>query len=250
MTEPLHLDRSDGHRIAYYLKLGCDPGLLWLGGFHSDMNGTKAQALAAWAVRTGRTCLRFDYFGHGRSSGEFAEGTISRWRGDALAVLDSLARGPQILVGSSMGGWIAVLLARTRPERIRGLLLIAPAADFTEALIWERMPADVRRQVMERGSWLGPSVCGEAPYPITRALIEDGRRHLVLGEPLTVPCPVRMVHGLADTDVPWQHAMKLADAIRGDVTVTLVKDGDHRLSTPPALRLIERTLEGLLEDAR
>jgi len=247
MPDPMYLPRDEGERIAYRLQPGRGPGVLWLGGFHSDMNGIKAQALAGWGARTGRAFLRFDYFGHGQSSGEFSRGTISRWRDDALAVLDSLAQGPQVLVASSMGGWIALMLARLRPERIAGMLLLAPAADFTEALIWERMPADVRRQLMETGSWLR-SYDNEAPYPITRELIEDGRRNLVLTGRLAPQFPVRIIHGLADSDVPWQHGLRVADCLECEVSVTLVKHGDHRLSTPRDLKLIERALEGLLED--
>jgi pimeloyl-ACP methyl ester carboxylesterase len=247
MANPLVLDLLNGERVAYQFQEGRGPGILWLGGFHSDMNGIKAQALGAWGARTGRAILRFDYFGHGASSGDFRQGTISRWRDDALAVLDRLAEGPQILVGSSMGGWIALLLARVRPERIAGMLLLAPAADFTEVLMWERMPEDIRRQILEEGSWLRPTEY-EEPYPITRALIEDGRRNLVLGGTFAPQFPVRIVHGMADADVPWQHTLRVAETIEGDVTVALVKNSDHRLSTPRDIRLIERTLEGLVEE--
>jgi len=247
MPDPSYLPRSDGERVAYRLQPGSSPGVLWLGGFHSDMNGIKAQALASWGARMGRAVLRFDYFGHGESSGDFVRGTISRWRDDALAVLDGVVQGPQVVVASSMGGWIALILARLRPQRIAGMLLLAPAADFTEALIWERMPQDVRREVMEKGSWLRRSQY-EAPYPITRQLIEDGRRNLVLDSKIAPQFPVRIIHGLADPDVPWQHGLRAADTIEGEVTVTLVKNGDHRLSTPRDIKLIERTLDGLLED--
>ncbi|MDE1987470.1 MAG: alpha/beta hydrolase [Alphaproteobacteria bacterium] len=247
MTELSYLRHGDG-QLAYRRRDGKEPGIVWLGGFMSDMTGTKAQAVDAWAARSGRACLRFDYSGHGRSSGAFTDGTISRWRDDALAAIDAQSRGPQILVGSSMGGWIAMLVARLRPERVAGILLIAPAADMTEALMWQRMPEDVRRQIAEQGLWLRPSDYGDGPYPITRALIEDGRRNLILGEAIAVSCPVRILQGMADPDVPWQHAMKLAAAIDGDVVTTLVKNGDHRLSTPPDIRLLERTLDALIED--
>jgi len=247
MAEPLYLDRTGGERIAYRTQSGREPGILWLGGFHSDMNGLKAQALAAWGARKGRAFVRFDYFGHGASSGDFRHGTISRWRDDALAVLDRVAKGPQIVAASSMGGWLALILARLRPERIAGMLLLAPAADFTEVLMWERMPADIRRQIMEEGSWLRETE-HEEPYPITRELIEDGRNNLVLAGKIAPHFPVRILHGLADPDVPWQHGLRAADSIEGDVTLTLVKNSDHRLSTPHDLKLIERALEGLLED--
>ncbi len=180
--------REDGETIAYLKRGGKSPGVVWLGGFHSDMNGTKAQALDAWAESRGRAYLRFDYFGHGASSGAFRDGTITRWRDDALAVLDKLCDGPQVLVGSSMGAWIALLVARARPEKVAALLLLAPAADFTEALIWARMTPDIRREVMERGEWQRPSAYGDGPYPITRALIEDGRRHLLLDAPIELDC--------------------------------------------------------------
>jgi pimeloyl-ACP methyl ester carboxylesterase len=248
MDELSYLERGGGEKVAYRRLDGRGPGVMWLGGFHSDMDGNKAQAVAAWAGRMGRACLRFDYYGHGRSSGDFRQGTISYWRDDALAVLDAVAKGPQILVGSSMGGWIAMLLARARPQRIAGLLLIAPAADFTEILIWQRLPEAAQRQVLEEGSWLRPSDHGEEPYPITRRLIEDGRSNLVLSGKLRLSVPVRILHGMADPDVPWQHALTTVEAIEGDVLLTLVKHGDHRLSRPADLVLIERTLEGLVQD--
>jgi hypothetical protein len=247
MTEPSYLDRG-GERLAYARRRGAGPGIVWLGGFLADMEGTKAQAVDAWAGRAGRACLRFDYFGHGRSSGDFLQGTISRWRDDALAVLDTLTEGPQILVGSSMGGWIAMLAAKARPERVAGLLLIAPASDFTEDLMWEQMPEEARRAVVRDGLWQRESVHAEECYPITRALIEDGRQNLILNEKHALPFPVRILQGMADPDVPWPHALKLAGAIDGDVTVTLVKKGDHRLSTPSDLKLLESTLEALMED--
>ena len=246
MAGPSFLSRADGERIAFRFQDGRGPGVLWLGGFHSDMNGIKAQALADWGARKGRAVTRFDYFGHGQSSGDFRQGTISRWRDDALAVLDE-AKGKQVLVASSMGGWIALMLARMRPERIAGLLLLAPAADFTEALVWERMPEDVRRQVIEQGHWMRKSD-DEEPYPITLALIEDGRRNLVLTSKIAPQFPVRIIHGMADADVPWQHGVRAAETIEGDVRVILPRNGDHRLSTPRDLKLIEATLEELLED--
>lgn len=247
MADPLTFARQDGQTIAYRRLAGRGPGILWLGGFHSDMLGSKAQALSAWAMREGRAFLRFDYFGHGESSGEFQNGTISRWRADALAVLDGLTEGPQILVASSMGGWIATLLAQLRPERVAGLLLIAPAPDFTEDLIWAKMPPDIRQTVMEKGLWLHDCP-PDAPCPITRGLIEDGRNNLVLHSAVTVNGPVRILHGSADQDVPWRQGVRLVDCLQGDVTFTLVKGADHRMSSPANLALIERTLETLLKD--
>jgi len=246
MSELSYLERGR-ERLAFRRREGAGPGVVWLGGFRSDMEGTKAQALDAWAARTGRAFLRFDYSGHGSSSGDFLQGTISGWLSDALAIIEAQSQGPQILVGSSMGGWIALLAARTLPAA--GLLLIAPAADFTEVLMWDEMAHDARRAIIEKGFWRRESAYDGESYDITRALIEDGRRHLVLGERLAPGCPVRILQGLADLDVPWRHAIRVADAIDGDVTVTLVKNGDHRLSTPANLKLLERTLDGLLEDA-
>jgi len=247
MANPFTFLRDDGETLAYRGSKGRGPGVLWLGGFHSDMTGTKAQALSAWAERNERSFLRFDYYGHGASSGDFAKGTISRWCDDALTVLDKLTEGPQILVGSSMGGWIATLLAHARPERIAGLLLIAPAPDFTEDLVWAIMPPEIRAEVMEQGRWMRESSY-EAPYPITRMLIEDGRQNLVLNRRLRVNGPVRILHGIADADVPWKQGFKLVDCIVGDVTFTLVKDGDHRLSSPINLKLIENTLDAMMKD--
>ena len=246
---PLVLERfsrEDGETIAYLRRGGKSPGVVWLGGFHSDMNGTKAQALDAWAEARGHAYLRFDYFGHGASSGAFRDGTITRWRDDALAVLDVLSDGPQVLVGSSMGAWIALLAAQARPENVAALLLLAPAADFTEALIWERMSPDIRREVMERGEWQRASAYGDGPYPITRALIEDGRRHLLLGAPIPINAPVHIVQGMKDPDVPWQHALKLIENLSGNPTLTLIKEGDHRLSTPEDLGRIAAALDALL----
>ena len=235
--------REDGETIAYLRRGGKSPGVVWLGGFHSDMHGTKAQALDAWAEARGHAYMRFDYHGHGASSGAFRDGTITRWRDDALAVLDQLCDGPQVLVGSSMGAWIALLAARARPEKVASLLLLAPAADFTEALIWDRMSPDIRREIMERGEWQRPSAYGDGPYPITRALIEDGRRHLLLGAPIPIDVPVHIIQGMKDPDVPWQHALKLIDTLSGNPTLTLIKDGDHRLSTPDDLSRIAAALD-------
>jgi pimeloyl-ACP methyl ester carboxylesterase len=243
MTE--FLNREDGETIAYLRRDGKTPGVLWLGGFKSDMTGTKAEALDAWARERGRAYTRFDYYGHGESSGEFRKGTISRWRDDALAVLDRLTGGPQVLVGSSMGACIALLTAQLRPERLYALVLIAPAPDFTEDLMWAEMEPEIRAQVMEQGEWERPSAYGEEPYPITRALIEDGRRNLVLGSAVALDCPVRILQGMNDADVPWRHALRVVDVFPGDVTITLIKHGDHRLSTPADLKRIADTLDAL-----
>jgi pimeloyl-ACP methyl ester carboxylesterase len=228
------LDRPDGERLAWRRVAGAGPTVVWLGGFRSDMAGTKALALAEWAAAAGRACVRFDYLGHGESSGDFgAKGTISRWREDALAVLDTLVDGPAVLVGSSMGGWLACLAAMARPERVRAMVLIAPAADFTEALMRPGIPPDGHAALAKDGVWLRPSLYGD-PYPITRALLEDGARWSILGsEPVPIAVPVRMLQGGEDPDVPWRHALELALQLKSeDVVFSLIKDGDHRLSRP------------------
>jgi pimeloyl-ACP methyl ester carboxylesterase len=237
-------------RIAVRARSGAEPGLFWLSGFNSDMRGTKARVLDAWAGENGRACVRFDYSGHGESGGSFAEGTISRWLEESLAVFERFCQGPQIVVGSSMGGWIALLLAREIARRhgvgtkLGGLVLIAPAPDFTEELMWKGFSPDVRKQIETNGQWLRPSAYGDA-YPITRALIEDGRKHLLLGSSIQVGCPVRILQGAQDPDVPWQHAFALTSQLPSDdVVLTLIQDGDHRLSRPQDIaRLIAAVKE-------
>lgn len=234
----------DGERLAWRRVGGAGPTVVWLGGFNSEMAGTKAQALADWAEANGRGFVRFDYFGHGRSSGAFVEGTITRWRADALAVIDRLTEGPLVLVGSSMGGWLACLAALARLQRIAGLVLVAPAADFTERLLWPTLPPEGRRAIEQHGVWLRPSAYGD-PYPIGRGLIEDGRRWAILPGPVGIAAPVRILQGGADPDVPWRHALELAQALEAqDLVFTLIRDGDHRLSRPPDLaRLIAAVAE-------
>jgi pimeloyl-ACP methyl ester carboxylesterase len=243
-------------RIAVRTRQGDFPGLFWLGGFKSDMRGTKAEALADFAQRSRRAYVRFDYSGHGESNGRFKDGTVSRWLEEAMAVFDAHARGAQIVIGSSMGGWIALLLARSlaqRPNpsaRLAGLVLIAPAPDFTEELMWAQFSPEAKREIEEKGSWLRPSAYGEDPYPITRALIEDGRKHLLLDKPIEVGCPVRILQGVKDPDVPYAHAMKLAACLaQDDVVLTLVKDGDHRLSRPEDLERLIRTITELADNS-
>ncbi|MDB5415326.1 MAG: alpha/beta hydrolase [Rubritepida sp.] len=232
--------------LAYRMLDGRGPGVVFLGGFHSDMAGSKAAYLADWCAARGRAYLRFDYSGHGSSGGRFEDGTIGQWAADAEAALTTLTEGPQILIGSSMGGWISLLLALRHPGRIAGLIGIAAAPDFTEDLMWARFPETVREEIQRDGIWRRPSAYGEA-YPITLALIEDGRRHLVLRTPIALDAPVRLLHGQADADVPWQHSLRIAECLTGqDVVVTLVKGGDHRLSTPENLALLGRTLGTLL----
>jgi pimeloyl-ACP methyl ester carboxylesterase len=242
--EPVFIDVGEGptaRRIAVRAwpgqGSGQGPGLFWLGGFNSDMKGTKALALDAWAAERGRPCVRFDYSGHGESGGRFVDGTIGRWLEDAIAVFSRFCRGPQVVVGSSMGGWIALLLAREllrQPSEatLAGLVLIAPAPDFTEELMWKGFSPEIRGEIEQTGVWLRPSDYGE-PYPITKGLIEEGRNHLLLGSAINVGCPVRILQGAQDPDVPWQHAFALAHRLPAeDVVLTMIQDGDHRLSRP------------------
>jgi pimeloyl-ACP methyl ester carboxylesterase len=229
---------SASRRIAVRARAGGSPGLFWLGGFKSDMMGTKAVALEAWAAERHRACVRFDYSGNGESGGDFIDGTIGRWLEESVAVFEQFCAGPQVVIGSSMGGWMALLLARELARRqanrasLAGLVLIAPAPDFTEELMWKRFSPQARHDIETRGVWLRPSEYGE-PYPITRALIEDGRRHLLLGSAIEVGCPVRILQGAQDPDVPWRHAFALAHRLPADdVVLTMIQDGDHRLSRP------------------
>lgn len=211
------------------------PGVVWLGGFRSDMQSSKALALAAWAERAGRAFLRFDYSGHGRSDGAFEAGTIGLWLDDALAVLREATRGPQILVGSSMGAWIALLAIRAlatagEADRVAGSVLIAPAIDFTERLMWDRFTPAIRAELAANGVWLRPSPYGD-PTPVTSRLIEEGRRHLMLDTRIDAHGPVHILQGMQDEDVPWTHAMTLVEHFAQDpVSIMLIRDGDHRLS--------------------
>jgi len=243
------LDRGDSIRLAWRRIPGHGTGVVFLGGFNSDMTGSKAEFLAGWCEARGTPFLRFDYSGHGASGGRFVDGTIGRWAEDAACVLNALAPGPQVLVGSSMGGWIALLLARRRPPC--ALIGIAPAPDFTEDLMWAEFSPEVRATIERDGVWHRPSEYG-APYPITHALIEDGRSHLLLRAPLAIDVPVRILQGQRDADVPWRHALRIGEALTSeDVRIHLVKDGDHRLSRPQDLALLGETLAPLLlQDGR
>src|SRR4029077_2216940 len=218
---------------------------VWLGGFKSEMIGNKARALDAWSARQGHAFVRFDIFGHGQSSGDFRKGTITRWRNDALAMIDALTEGPQILIGSSMGAWIALLCAIERTQRAKALLLIAPATDFTEALLWQKLTDDARRSINEQGEWLAACAYDSNPCPITRALIEDGRKHLLLdrGALRRLSLPVRVLQGMRDPDVPWAHAVRLAENMEGDVPLVLIREGDHRWPRPADRRLKDQRLE-------
>jgi pimeloyl-ACP methyl ester carboxylesterase len=249
-----------GLRLAYLRDGGGEElgpcGFFWLGGFMSDMTGSKAEALAELARATRRPCLRFDYSGHGQSEGWFTDGTISLWLEQATHMFIKNTRNKRIIVGSSMGGWLALLLARrlSREDqsafgRVGGLVLIAPATDMTRDLMWERFGAEAKQALLERGIWDLASDYG-APYPITMKLLEDGERHLLLQNGLDLPFPVRILQGYADKDVPANHALKTMAAIRAaDVSATLIKDGDHRLSAPQHLRLIRETALALAERA-
>lgn len=246
---------AEARVIAVRQRAGASPGLFWLGGFKSDMRGSKAEALDRWAEVQGRACTRFDYSGHGESGGAFVDGTIGRWLEESLEVFTTCCGGPQVIVGSSMGGWLALLLVRelrrrqkagrTAKASVKGLVLIAPAVDFTEELMWKRFPAAVKREIEEKGSWSQPSAYSDEPYPITRGLIVEARDHLMFGYLIETGCPVRILQGVQDEDVPWNHTVELVSRFaRDDVVLTLVKDGDHRLSRPED---IERLLAAVAE---
>jgi pimeloyl-ACP methyl ester carboxylesterase len=286
-TEPQFLDvgSADQRRRIAYLQLpaarsmaggAARPGLVWLCGLKSEMISTKAAAVADWAAQRGLACLRFDYSGHGQSEGRFEDGMIGRWLEEAEAAFRALTTGPQILVGSSMGGYIALLLLRklleedrqsavgnrqsgepgaatadarlpTAADRIKALVLIAPAWDMTE-LMWRNLPSAARRDIEETGVFLRPSRYGDGPYPITRALLEDGRRHLIAAAPLDPGRPVHIIHGLQDPDVPWEHTLDLVAHLSGDwARVSAVPDGEHRLSRPQDIALLLDTIAGLVE---
>ncbi len=230
--------------IAFDKLEGKGPGIVFLGGFKSDKEGTKALFLQDWARANGRAFLRFDYTGHGASSGDFLDGCIGDWARDAMDAVTALTQGPQVLVGSSMGGWISLLVAREMPARVAGLVGIAAAPDFTEDSMWDGFDAGQRRDLLEKGRVELPSDYSDAPYVITRKLIEDGRRHLVLRQPLPLPFSVRFLQGTADTDVDMSVALRLLEHAEGDdIRLTLVKGADHRFSTPECLALVARMID-------
>jgi len=246
MNGPSYLETAQGRRIAYHLTAGEGPCVVFLGGLKSDMEGTKAIHLEDWAREKGRAFLRFDYSGHGQSSGTFEEGCIGDWHVDTLAVIDGLTSGPVVPVGSSMGGWQSLLLARARPERLAGLVTIAAAPDFTEDGWWAGFDADQKAQLEETGRVELPSDYME-PYVVTKRMVEDGRAHLVLRDPLELPFAVRMLLGTADTAVSVATATRLLDhAASPDMQLLLVKDADHRFSDGPCLGLIERAIEDVI----
>jgi pimeloyl-ACP methyl ester carboxylesterase len=249
----LQIDEGAGRpAIAVRQQDGALPGLFFLSGYKSDMKGGKAEALARWAQLHGRGCVRFDYSGHGESGGKFTDGTIGRWLTDSLAVFDACCRGPQIVVGSSMGGWLALLMVKalrargtSGPAAVAGLVLLAPAVDFTEELMWKRFTPEIKRELAEKGVWQRPSAYSAEPYLVTRQLIEEGRDHLLLGGMIETGCPVRILQGIEDPDVPWKHAVELTSRLAcDDVVLTLVKGGDHRLSRPED---VERLIAAVAE---
>ncbi len=243
------LTRPGGASIAYRKTAGTSPGVIFMGGFMSDMTGIKACALEAACREDGRAFIRFDYSGHGESSGAFTDGTIGGWTDDAIAVLDQVSEGPQVLVGSSMGGWIMLLAALARPSRVAGLVGIASAPDFTEELMWRRFDDAIRDDLVRTGVHHRASEYDDDPYPITMKLIEDGRRHLLLERPIAIHCPVRLLHGMRDGDVPWTTAPRIAEKLLADdVRVMIIKDGDHRLSRDQDILRQRVTVEELCRE--
>lgn len=238
---------SDDATIAYHKTEGKTPGVVFCTGFMSDMEGGKALALEAYCKERGQAFLRFDYTGHGQSSGDFEDGTIGQWADDAIFALDALTQGPQVVVGSSMGGWIMLLAALKMKERVAALVGLAPAPDFTEDLMWATFPPEVRRTLESEGVYREPSDYSDEPYSITLRLIEEGRENLLLRKPIALTCPVRLIHGQEDKDVPWEVSTRLMAALESeDVALTLVKGVGHRLSEPQDIARLEATLEGLL----
>jgi pimeloyl-ACP methyl ester carboxylesterase len=242
--------RGDGATIAYHRTPGAGPGVVFLTGFRSDMTGGKALALEAACRAQGRAYLRFDYTGHGQSSGDFTAGTIGQWAADAVFAIERLTEGPQVLVGSSMGGWIMLLAALALGDRVAGLVGIAAAPDFTEDLIWHGADATARATLRRDGVLAEPSDYSDDPTPITMKLIEEGRRHLLLRAPIALACPVRLIHGMRDPDVPWQTSLRLAECLASrDVEIVLVKDGDHRLSTDQDLARLASVVDAVCRRA-
>ena len=240
------LRRPDGNTVAYAKTDGRSPTVVFLGGFRSDMTGTKALELEAWAQRAGQAYLRFDYLGHGQSSGRFKDGTIGRWLDDSLAAVDALTAGKLVLVGSSMGGWLSLLVALQRTERLAGLVLIAAAPDFTERMLLKGLSPEDRATLQREGRLVRPSQYSPEPSVFTWSLIEEGRRHLVLDKKLALPCPVRLLHGQSDPDVSWEYSLQIARHIEApEVITTFIKGGDHRLSTPADIARLIATVEEL-----
>ncbi len=245
MTMPQYFETSYGAKIAYHKHDGYGPAVMFLGGCMSDMEGSKALALEEYCIQEGRAFIRFDYQGHGQSSGKFAEGTIGIWAKDAITVLDELTEGPQILVGSSMGGWISMLVAKARPARVKGFVGIAAAPDFTVRM-WDEYGETERNDILTKGAYMAPCDYGDDPYTITKALIDDGWNNRVIAGPLSMNMPVRLIQGLKDADVPWQTPQLIAEKLTtDDVEIILVPEGDHRLSTAKDLKRLIRIVDGL-----
>ncbi|MBY0407393.1 MAG: alpha/beta hydrolase [Rickettsiales bacterium] len=245
--QPSFLNLNNGRRLAYHLTEGKTPGVVFCGGFRSDMTGSKATSLEAFCRAQGRRFLRFDYTGHGQSSGDFMQLHIGSWKQDAVDIITHLAPGENIIVGSSMGGWVMLLASLSMPEKVRGLLGIASAPDFTEDLIWKLFTPEKRHEMMQKGVVFAPNCYGNDPYPLTKTLIEEGRKHLLLEKQIPLSCPVRLIHGTADEDVPWQVSEKLMHRLHStDVRLTLLKNAGHRLSEPHELAVIHAALAELL----
>ncbi len=246
--QPSFLELSDNHRIAYVLSEGNLPCVIFLGGFKSDMTGTKATALEANCKARGQRFIRFDYTGHGKSSGKFQEGTIGAWKRDALAIIDNLGAEQNILVGSSMGAWISLLCALERRDKLAGLVGIASAPDFTEKLIWEQLGSEQKEILRRDGVYYAPSCYGEEPYAITMKLIEEARGHLLLDNKINIDAPVRLLHGTLDEDVPWQISSTLLQLISSEnASLTLIKGGNHRLSEPAQLNMMCEAVKTLCQ---
>ena len=246
-TKEGYLTAANGAKLAYVKTTGLSPGIIFLGGYMSDMTGIKAQALENFCKRTNRSFIRFDYQGHGASTGSFELGTISTWTLDVLEIIDSLSSGPQILVGSSMGGWIMLLAALQRKLLVSGLIGIAAATDFTKRLREKELTASQLLELEQTGLTHIESPYSEAPYIFTKTLLEDGQTRLLLDKPINLDCPVRLIHGMKDTSVPWQNSLKLAETLRSpDIEVTLIKNGDHRLSDPAAIDKMLQAIESII----
>ncbi len=245
------LARANGTSIAYHRTAGESPCVVFFPGFRSDMQGGKALALETWCRARGQAFLRFDYSGHGQSSGAFEDGTIGEWVEDAVDAIAQLTDGPLVLVGSSMGGWIMLLTALAHKDRLAGMVGIAPAPDFTEELIWKTATPEQKRAIEEDGVWYQPSEYSEEPTPFTRKLVEDGRRHLLLGGAIALDCPTRLIHGMRDPDVPWEHSLRIAENLTSpDVELLFIKDGDHRLSEPHDLDRLCRVVGEVVDLGR
>ena len=251
MRKPEYFDSPHGTRIAYHQLKGSNPGVIFLGGFMSDMDGGKALALEEHCRKAGRSFIRFDYQGHGASSGSFADGTIGLWTKDALAVIDYLTQGPQILVGSSMGGWTSLLCAKARPGRVKAFIGIAAAPDFTGRMWCDELDEAQRQTILHDGLVKVPTDYGPEPYILTKALFDDGHKNRVVHETLHTDIPMRLIQGTDDPDVPWQTALHIADMVKSeDVEVILVPGGDHRLSEPNDLKRLIRIVEELADQIR